>query len=464
MLVFPLKKTNKFGHNNTVEFGLFMHKDLSDLTIVVLAHENQYYLPRSIEYLEYYKINVLLLDSSVAAYQGPIPANIDYRHVPQHDYWEKIYAGVTSVSTKYTALLGVDDFFSYRGLIEACDFLENNSDYVSAAGDLISVNIGEFGSTIRYQSQCISSHGLNYDDDDTGRRLLQLQRYHYPIYYNVMRTSAVCKAWDFLLQCARQVADFTLKENMHFAELLTYIAIVIQGKHANLKTFFWLRDAYLYSASGDIEHYHYGALKKSNPMMYQAIYRIAAKVFGYEFTEMSSILNTALAHLSDNAGISKAKPSPQLFRNLKGSDLYSFRELDGIIKKHQISVASALATKFGSETKFYDKYGVNWAEKIRTELTRLLTDCHSIVLYGAGDHTRALFDIYDFGKTVVAICDGNQTLWGKAYFGAPIIGPHQILDFSETVLISSKQSQSEIAEYLKLGFDDKLTVLTLYGK
>ena len=279
-----------------------------------------------------------------------------------------------------------------------------------------------------------------------------------------MRTTAVCKAWDLLFQCARRVADFTLKENMHFAELLTYIAIVLQGKHANLKSFFWLRDAYLYSASGDIQHYDHKALQVSNPLIHQAIYQIAAKVFGYDFSEMSSILSNALAHLSDNAGITKPKPSSQLFRNLKGKDLYSFRELDNIIKKHQVSVASALATKFGSETKFYNKYGVNWVEQIRTKLHRLLAGSPAIVLYGAGEHTQALFDIYDFKETVVAICDGNQTLWGKAYFGAPIIGPHQILDYSDTVLISSKQSQAEIVAYIKQGFDDKLSVLTLYDE
>ena len=445
-----------------MKFGPFMHKDLSDLTIVVLAHENQYYLPRSLEYLEYYKYRTLVLDSSNSSYAGTIPANVDYRHVPHQDYWQKIYEGVTSVRTKYTALLGVDDFFSHIGLTEACTFLDRNSDYVSAAGDLISVNIGEFGSKIRYQSQCISSHGLHYDDDDAARRLLQLQRYHYPKYYNVMRTDKICKAWDFLLQSAHQVSGFTLKENMHFAELLAYIAIVLQGKHANLKSFLWLRDAYLHSASGDIKHYNYEDLKNNNPLIYQGVYEVAARVFGYEIKKITKILNNALAHLSDTAGISKPKPSPQLFRNLKGDDLNSFRELDQIIKKHQISIASALAAKFGKKTKFYDRYCDNWAEQIHAKLTRLLANGQSIVLYGAGEHTQALFDIYDFGTTVVAICDGNQTLWGKAYFGAPIIGPHQILDFSETVLVSSKQSQNEIVEYIKLGFEDKLTVLTLY--
>ena len=442
-----------------------MQEQLSTLSIVVLAHQNQYYLKRCLHYLELFNFNATVLDSSQHAYRGPIPSNVCYQHLPETNYWEKVYIGVAQIKTEYVALLGVDDFYSYEGLVAACDFLSANSDYVSAAGDLIAIHQMDISKDIVYQTECAISHGIHYDHPDTEQRLLQPQRYQYPVYYTVQRTKVALKAWDFLFQCSLKVAGFNTVATRHFVELLAYIAIIIQGKHANLKTFFWLRDAYAYSASGDIEHFNYATLANINPELYSAIYHVAANIFGYDYKQIAPIIDNSLRHFSDGADVTPPTNDSSIYRFLNNNNIHYFIQLHHIIKQYRNEIVTSLNTQFGQIASTNIIYGEKWATEISSKLHKILEGKNTpLVIYGAGEHTQFLFDIFDFDNKVVAVCDINNKLWGTRLFNIPVIAPHQILDYAESVLISSRKFQNEISTFIYSAFGEQLSIITLYDE
>lgn len=441
-----------------------MNKILSKLTILVLAHENHFYLSRCIEYLETFKLNAIILDSSTEFYHKKISSSIEYVHISNGSYFEKVFQGLQRCSTEYSALMGVDDFYFPKGLKMACQYLDNNKDYISVAGDVISVNQSEYANNVKYYPECEISHGLNYDASELVERLKQFERFHYPPIYTMQRCGKALKLWWFLCECERgAVINLHDKAQFHFVELIVYLATLMLGKHANLKCTFWMRDAFSYSASGDIEHFNYDEFKKHSPDVFSRLYRIASDVFQLDYLQVSTAFDEALIKLSSQVHWQGATSSANIFQYLKNDDFSDFIKLSTIIDKHQKDIIEGLTEKFGKIPRFYHKYGENWAQKMQEVLAEKLEYvASSIVIYGAGEHTEALFCIYDFSNQVAAICDSNSLLWGKSISGIPIIAPYDILKFSKTVLISSMNSEAEINQFIKNGFGQSINVITLY--
>jgi glycosyltransferase domain-containing protein len=433
------------------------------LTLLILVHDNQYFLERCFDYLKAYNLSATILDSSEASYSGTIPNELEYIHTPGEDYWNKVYSGMVPVKSEFVALLGVDDFFYYNGICQGMEFLEMNPDYVSVAGDAVSVNQIECGENIEYRSICTGSHGVSYDEADLGRRLRQMKRFDYPIYYNIIRTKVAVKAWFFLTQCKTRIVDFFNNETRHFIELLTYVAVLLQGKHANIKRLFWLRDAVAYSGSGDITYYNYQSLSLKNPTIHAEVYKIAAEIYHTDIDEISDILDKSFQFFSTQSKAKNISNTSQLYDYLKNDNFLNFVELDSLIRLHRTKLISAIQKKLGRLPKFYDKYGPNWVNQTCRKLNRIsVLNQYPVIIYGAGEHTRALFEVYDFELSKVTICDSNKDLWGKYLLGCRIIPPHEILQYSANVLVSSQNSEKEIITFLNNGFQEKLSIHPLY--
>lgn len=103
-------------------------------TVVVISHNRNAFLRRTLQYYSSYPCTVLVLDSSVEGDEH-MPRDfpsVDYRHLPQYAYkglQEKLTYGVNQVTTPYMVFAADDDFLLHRALTESVEFLEANPDY-----------------------------------------------------------------------------------------------------------------------------------------------------------------------------------------------------------------------------------------------------------------------------------------------------------------------------------------------
>jgi glycosyltransferase domain-containing protein len=104
------------------------------LTVVVISHNRNAFLRRTLQYYSSYPCTVLVLDSSVKGdeHMARDFPSVDYRHLPQYTYQglqEKLTYGVSQVITPYMVFAADDDFLLHGALTESVEFLEANPDY-----------------------------------------------------------------------------------------------------------------------------------------------------------------------------------------------------------------------------------------------------------------------------------------------------------------------------------------------
>jgi len=82
-----------------------------------------------------------------------------------------------------------------------------------------------------------------------------------------------------------------------------------------------------------------------------------------------------------------------------------------------------------------------------------------IIVYGAGLHTAQLFrsGVLE-GLNVEAVVDSNPQRWGSLFDGFEVLSPQLLADGKFTVVISSHESQQQIADYLVDNFPESRPV------
>lgn len=103
-------------------------------TVVVISHNRNAFLRRTLQYYKNYPCTVLVLDSSAEGDENMARdfPSVDYRHLPQYTYkglQDKLTYGVNQVTTPYMVFAADDDFLLHRALTESVEFLEANPDY-----------------------------------------------------------------------------------------------------------------------------------------------------------------------------------------------------------------------------------------------------------------------------------------------------------------------------------------------
>jgi SAM-dependent methyltransferase len=101
-------------------------------------------------------------------------------------------------------------------------------------------------------------------------------------------------------------------------------------------------------------------------------------------------------------------------------------------------------------------------DRIRTMIDRILDDGSSIIVWGAGTHTRRLLATSRLADApIVAFVDSNPRYQGKQLNGVPILAPQELRDRSEPILISSRTFQREIEQQIRetLGLANALYLL-----
>ncbi len=206
-----------------------------DLTLIVLVHNNQQYLPRVLEHYRSFDCRILIADSSRQAYEKIEFSHTLYAHLPQPTLLQKMAAALHLADTEYVALVGVDDFMVASGL-EACyDFLQSHPGFVSAQGNSI---LYRRQKEYRYMEllPMYPPEQLDFEigDTDPFQRLQQIFHPYRTIFCAVHRTRVMREGYD--------AVDKNIR-NLFLNEYLTAIVPMINGRHRERPVFYQVRES-----------------------------------------------------------------------------------------------------------------------------------------------------------------------------------------------------------------------------
>lgn len=184
---------------------------LRDLTIVIPTYNRPLELERAIEYWRDTPITVHILDGS----QSPsfalgkllgIPT-ITYHHFPTTEndllygnYYKRLKFALTLPKTKYSALIGEDDFFTISGLCECLRILSSEKGLCSVSGQFlgfgISSGVSKWGLR-NYRSQNVKV----FESRILNERLKALKTSGAPsLYYSIFETECWKKTFKFSIE------------------------------------------------------------------------------------------------------------------------------------------------------------------------------------------------------------------------------------------------------------------------
>jgi glycosyltransferase domain-containing protein len=159
-------------------------------TVVVITHNRNAFLRRTLQYYSNYPCTVLVLDSSVAGDESiarDFPS-VDYRHLPQYTYQglqEKLTYGVAQVTTPYMVFAADDDFLLHGALTESLEFLEANPDYGMCHGYGM-MYLARATEVNYYRRDCRVQE--DYNSQQPENRVIEFMGQFLPPFYAVTRT------------------------------------------------------------------------------------------------------------------------------------------------------------------------------------------------------------------------------------------------------------------------------------
>lgn len=110
---------------------------MSNFTVIIPTHNRHNYICRSISYFRDLEADVIYCDSSTERYNGEIPENIKYCHLPNKKFAEKILFALNKINTDFVALCADDDFILIEALYKGVAFLSKNRNYGTVVGKYI---------------------------------------------------------------------------------------------------------------------------------------------------------------------------------------------------------------------------------------------------------------------------------------------------------------------------------------
>ncbi len=113
--------------------------NLSDITLLILSHNRQHCLKKTLDFYTKTNLKLLVLDNS--------PLDLDPRNIPENCRYINVRdsfsvrSGLAAqlIDTPYTIIGADDEIYLPSSLILMRDFLANNDDYVAAGGNAVAV-------------------------------------------------------------------------------------------------------------------------------------------------------------------------------------------------------------------------------------------------------------------------------------------------------------------------------------
>jgi len=126
--------------------------------------------------------------------------------------------------------------------------------------------------------------------------------------------------------------------------------------------------------------------------------------------------------------------------------------IHGLFKNSPIVLSSSFSRDMQTEIglKTYIDQSVKGNLQIQAEINSLVNKDQPIVVWGTGAHTLRLLATSRLGEAKIkAFVDSNPRYQGKSLNNVPIISPQALKEMTETILISSRVYQEEIANQIR---------------
>lgn len=115
------------------------HKDLDDLTVLILSHNRQHCLKEVLVFWEKHEIKTLVLDNSPKPLEHvSLYKKCTYVH-SQTNFSDRSKKAMNLIQTKYVIVAADDELYLPKTLLKMTNFLEANLDYASVGAAAIAV-------------------------------------------------------------------------------------------------------------------------------------------------------------------------------------------------------------------------------------------------------------------------------------------------------------------------------------
>jgi SAM-dependent methyltransferase len=134
-----------------------------------------------------------------------------------------------------------------------------------------------------------------------------------------------------------------------------------------------------------------------------------------------------------------------------------FHDSGGAVDEHQVVCDQELPSYIAK----YIRHSAEQMETINRDLASRITNIERVILWGAGQFAMKLLALPSLAQIQVsAVVDNNPILRGKTLAGAPILGPQEIADTSEPIIIATLLHAEEIsAQIRRLGLTNRVLSL-----
>ena len=221
---------------------LINHLELSKLTLIMPTSRRQEYALRNMQYWSNTSVTLIVLDNS----PSPIDANliksfgknIIYKY-DNRTYEKRIMGALSLINTKYTQLIGDDEFYVKSAVTSCIRELEKDNTLTSCTGCCIKFVVDKSSKKIYSElvyERLYDDYKHSIQEDPIKRLNLYMKNYEsFPIY--AVTRSSVWKEAFRLVSNPKQFNFFSSDEY----QVNSYL--IFAGKSKVLKELLWLRSA-----------------------------------------------------------------------------------------------------------------------------------------------------------------------------------------------------------------------------
>ncbi|WP_299074817.1 TIGR00180 family glycosyltransferase [uncultured Paraglaciecola sp.] len=441
--------------------------DLSKLfTIVTLSWERKALLRRYFVACEHNGFDSIVVDGSRSKYTNDIPANVRYFHAPDKGAFERLSFGLDKVKTPYTLFLADDDFIVPSALLKAVRFLQENPDYHSIQGKVLTINELYTKSDIRLRSYKGFEAAIALDAPQAEQRLINhMQEYVFTI-YSLQKTSVWKCCIDKIYEGLKHHPVTTCLSPAIF-ELTQSIHCILSGKNKTLDEVFLIRESVPRPEAEKAE----GHLYFNESLEFDAYTTDFVQLLNDNLNlidiDLPPLLSNAFAVFAEkrrgNSTECKFNEYGQISRMVEifSSQHSELQFIADIIKIHREDVVSMLLDNSEPHLEYW--YDDNWVNDIALKYQQIAFELPHYVLYGAGEHTQKLLDKMGKIGKLMGVIDKNSWLWGTRIENVKCHAPDCILSLSTNIIISSQEHENAIELELKKCFNDHVNIYKLYS-
>ncbi|TRZ49920.1 TIGR00180 family glycosyltransferase, partial [bacterium] len=207
------------------------------ISIIIPTHERDHLLERALAYYSNFEIaNIIICDSSLKPSLNKISKEITYFHLPGYSFAAKLLYVIERVSSPYACLSADDDFLVESSLIQAADFLRQNSDHIAVTGYYIHFILQD-NQEIVFNPLYEGLSTKHREHQDARERVVNSLNSSVPLILGLFRT-------EILKNSIRAAAPTTKISNV---EIACNIVPMIYGKSKKLPVFWMARDVKRYT-------------------------------------------------------------------------------------------------------------------------------------------------------------------------------------------------------------------------